>query len=206
MRGFKRRSRQVFRAGAARAAVSRHAPCMHKLLYIFGLLTDLDIHWIARAGARRRLKDGDSLIERGKPLESVFLVLEGELVVSTKHAGAIARRGAGEIVGEMSLVDSAPASATVVADGESLILSLSKNMLQQKLAADLGFGFRFYKGLAIVLADRLREMQEQALSHGHYLTAELKGEIDGVIVRQFSSAGERFDRMLRVLKDIDADT
>jgi CRP/FNR family cyclic AMP-dependent transcriptional regulator len=178
---------------------------MRKVLYIFGLLTDSDIDWIARVGTRRRLKDGETLIERGKPIDSIILVLEGQLLVGMKDLGVVARRGVGEIVGEMSMVDSAPPSATVVADGECLVLLLNKKILQQKLAADLAFGCRFYRALAIFLADRLRKLQhdllgdqQEGLVGGTVLTGELSATIrDNVLM-----AGERFDRVLKVLTGV----
>ena len=178
---------------------------MRKVLYIFGLLTDPDIDWIARVGTRRRLKGGDTLIERGKPIDSIILVLEGQLLVGMKDLGIDARRGVGEIVGEMSMVDSAPPSATVVAEGECLVLLLNKEILQQKLATDLAFGSRFYRALAIFLADRLRELQQDLLGDRREdLAGEtvLNSKLDAVIQENVSMAGERFDRMLKVLTGV----
>ena len=134
---------------------------MRKVLYIFGLLTDADIDWMARIGIRRRLKDGEILIEQGKPIDSIILLLEGQLSVAVRDVGLVARRGVGEFVGEMSMVDSAPPAATVVADGECLILLLDKKILLQKLTTDAPFGCRFYKALAVFLADRLRETEQR---------------------------------------------
>jgi CRP/FNR family cyclic AMP-dependent transcriptional regulator len=104
---------------------------LRKVLYIFGLLTDADIDWMARVGIRRRLKDGEILIEQGKPIDSIVLLLEGQLSVAVRDVGIVARRGVGEFVGEMSMVDSAPPSATVAAEGECLILLLDKKILLQ---------------------------------------------------------------------------
>jgi len=170
---------------------------MHKVLQIFGLLTDSDIDWVARVGTRRRTKAGETLIERGKPIDSLVLVLEGELVVLMQDLGIVARRGAGEIVGEVSMVDSAPPSATVVTQGECLVLLLNKKILQQKLATDLAFGSRFYRALAIFLADRLRELQRDLAGE-----TVLNGKLDDAIAENVSMAGERFDRMLKVLTGV----
>src|SRR6476660_2539667 len=157
---------------------------MRKALYIFGLLTDSDIDWIARIGTRRRTRDGETRIERGKPIDSIVLVLEGGLLVVMQDLGVVARRGVGDILGEMSMVDSAPPSATVVAEGECLVLLLNKNSLRRKLASDLAFGSRFYRALAIFLADRLRELQhdllgdqQEGLVGGTVLTGELSATI-----------------------------
>jgi CRP-like cAMP-binding protein len=178
---------------------------LRKVLYIFALLTDADVDWLARAGVRRRMKDGETLIEQGKPTDSIVLLLEGRLSVAVKDVGIVARRGVGEIVGEMSMVDSAPPSATVAAEGECLILSLDKDVLLQKLASDTPFGCRFYKALAVLLADRLREVEYRSSGNGgEDLAADgvLKDELDAGILDNVSMAGDRFDRMLKVLSGV----
>jgi CRP/FNR family transcriptional regulator, cyclic AMP receptor protein len=68
----------------------------------------------------------------------------------------VARLGAGEVIGEIGFVDSAPPSATVTAAGSAAVLALSNTLLQQHLTSDAAFAARFYRALAIFLADRLR--------------------------------------------------
>ena len=178
---------------------------MRKVLYIFGLLTDADIDWMASVGIRRRLKDGEILVEQGKPIDSIILLLEGRLSVVVKDVGPVARLGVGEIVGEMSMVNSAPPSATVVAEGECLILLLDKKILVQKLTTDAPFGYRFYNALAVFLADRLRKMEHRLSGNDEQdLAAETisKDELDIAILDNVSMAGDRFDRMLKVLTGV----
>jgi CRP-like cAMP-binding protein len=178
---------------------------LRKVLYIFGLLTDADINWMAHVGVRRRVKDGEILIEQGKSIDSIILLLEGQLFVHVEDVGMVARLGVGEIVGEMSMIDSAPPSATVAADGECLILLIAKDILLQKLASDAPFGCRFYKAMAVFLADRLREMEHRSIRNdGQDLSAEaiLKDELDTQILDNVAMAGDRFDRMLKVLAGV----
>src|SRR5262249_8619747 len=132
------------------------APVMRKVLYIFGALTDYDVAWIAAHGVRRRLADGETVIAEGVESESLVILLEGEFQIATASFGEVARVGVGEIVGEMSFGDSAPPSATVTAKGECLALFLDKQVLGAKLLSDAAFGRRFYRALAMFLADRLR--------------------------------------------------
>jgi CRP/FNR family cyclic AMP-dependent transcriptional regulator len=175
---------------------------MRKVLYIFGLLTDADVHSLVRMGTRRRLRAGEVVIKEDEPVDSVILLLEGEFLVSSKGAGQIARLGVGEIVGEMSLIDSALPSATIIAHGECLALFVDKTALMQKLDTDADFGCRFYKALAIFLADRLRTMNRAAsiAERGMADDAEiLQDELDAGILDSISSAGERFQRVLKVL-------
>ena len=175
---------------------------MRKVLYIFGLLTDADIEWIARTGIRRHVKDKELLIQEGRPLEWIIFLLQGEFLVSAQGVGEIARRGPGEIFGEISLVDSAPPSATVTAIGEGLALFIDKEALSRKLETDLAFGCRFYHALAIFLADRLRG-SERRMGYGGVpiLDSEAiaKDELDLGILDGVSMAGDRFDRMLKML-------
>src|SRR5271166_4805466 len=86
----------------------------------------------------------------------------GRAQASTEGYGLIARMGAGEIVGEVSLVDSAPASATITARGDSYALFLDKKILLERLEREDGFASRFYRALAIFLADRLRATRRPA--------------------------------------------
>jgi CRP-like cAMP-binding protein len=173
---------------------------MRKVLYIFGLLTDADIEWMAKNGTCRRLGDGELLIEEGGTSDSLVLLLEGELQVTARGYGDIARMGVGEIVGEISLVDSAPPSATITARGDGLALFIDKRELLEKLERDEGFGSRFYHALAVFLADRLRATRQPTtdkLSDGLALSRD---ELDIGIMDHVSAAGERFNRMLRILR------
>jgi len=115
---------------------------MRKVLYIFGLLTDADVEWIARNGRRRILRDREILIREGRQVESIIFLLRGELRISAQAVGDIARIGVGEIVGEMSFVDSAPPAATVTATGECLALFIDKETVARKIDADPAFGCR----------------------------------------------------------------
>jgi CRP/FNR family transcriptional regulator, cyclic AMP receptor protein len=173
---------------------------MRKVLYIFGLLSDADVEWIAQTGIRRRLSDGDVIIREGVSIDSLIFMLEGELLVTTRGLGQIARMGVGEVVGEMSLVDSTPPSATITASGNGLALFLHKTKLMQKLDNDEGFGSRFYHALAVFLAERLRDARRSSKNPAIAdETAISDDELDVSILDRVSAAGERFSRMLRTL-------
>jgi CRP/FNR family cyclic AMP-dependent transcriptional regulator len=177
---------------------------MRTVLYIFGLLTDADVAWIAGTGIRRHLRDGDVVIKQGIQSDSVIILLEGEFQITTRASGHVASVGVGEIVGEISLVDSAPPSATVTARGECLALFVDKKTLVQKLEWDVAFGCRFYRALAMLLADRLRSTL-QLPSHSEAglgdATIILQDELDLGILDASSASGERFTRMLKLLMD-----
>ena len=146
-----------------------------------------------------RLRAGDVVTHEGEQTDALIFILEGELAVSNLALGQFARMGVGEIVGEVSLVDSAPASATVTARGEGLALFLDKEMLMAKLAADNGFGSRFYRALAVFLADRLREARRASGNRSVAAADIADDELDAGILDRVSNAGDRFNRMLKTL-------
>jgi CRP/FNR family transcriptional regulator, cyclic AMP receptor protein len=180
---------------------------MRKVLFIFGVLNDSDIDWMARAGSRREIRRQEVLIHEGVPIDAIVLLLQGRMRVSVSGAGEIAQIEAGDFIGEMSLVDSAPPSATVGAEADSVALFLDKQVLLRKLGGDHAFASRFYRALAILLSDRLRaterrmaySKQEDGLGDE---TTRLKDELDPGVLDQVSIAGERFDRLLKLVEKV----
>ena len=66
---------------------------MRKVLFIFGQLSDADVDWLATQGKRSRLPRGTVLIREGVPVDTLYIVLEGELAVVSERTGReIARR------------------------------------------------------------------------------------------------------------------
>jgi CRP-like cAMP-binding protein len=175
---------------------------MRKALYILGQLNDADVQWMAEHGTIRQLRDGEVVIREGKPIDAIFVNLEGALSVTLASGAEVARLGAGEFVGEISFVDSAPPSATVSGVGRCAVLEVKRSAIQRKIAQDLGFSARFHRALAVFLADRLRAANRQ-LGYGKQgdldTDAMLEGELDSTVLDTLSEAGERFRRLLGML-------
>ena len=179
---------------------------MRKVLFLFGQLTDDDVEWMTRTGSKRFLPQGEVLIRQGEPAEAVYILLEGRLGVwltgKDGQEREIARLNAGEIVGEMSFVDSRPPSATVRGLEGSSVFAVSKAALSAKLAADLGFAARFYRALAIYLATTVRE-RHRALGYASGAAVAVAeeedeaDELDATVLDGVSLAGERFERMVK---------
>ena len=131
---------------------------MRNGLYFLSSLSDSDIDWLVTAGQRREMAAGINLIEEGRPIDSLFLVIDGAFAVRTAgpEARGTTRLHPGEVVGEMSFVDSAMPPATVQALEDSFVLAIPRRRLNARLAEDLGFASRFYRALSMLLADRLR--------------------------------------------------
>jgi CRP-like cAMP-binding protein len=175
---------------------------MRKALYILGQLNDADVDWLAEHGTQRLLEDGEIIVHEGRATDALFITLAGQLRVRLGDGHEVARLGVGEVIGEIAFVDSAPPSATVTAAGSATVLALPKALLQQRLASDAAFAARFYRALAIFLADRLRATTRR-LGYGGAGglddEAVLEDELDMGVLDTLSQAGDRFARLLHHL-------
>jgi CRP/FNR family transcriptional regulator, cyclic AMP receptor protein len=174
---------------------------MRKVLYILGELSDTDTEWLITTGRKEQLSAGDVLIYQDRPIDAVYIVLDGSLSVGTGRGGReIARLGAGEMVGEMSFVDARPPSATVTALEQSIVLAIPRPRLVSKLEQDAGFAARFYRALAIFLSNRLRGMVSQfGYGREQQAAADSADELDANVLDNVYLAGSRFDHLLKRL-------
>jgi CRP-like cAMP-binding protein len=124
---------------------------MKKVFFLLGELDDDDIDWMISTGHREEVVAGTVLIQEGQAIDTLHILLEGTLSVSVAalEGKTIARLTSGAVVGEMSFADARPPSATVQAVENSLVLSIRRADLIDKLQKDEGFASRFYRAIAI---------------------------------------------------------
>jgi CRP/FNR family cyclic AMP-dependent transcriptional regulator len=172
---------------------------LKKVLYFLGTLDDQDIEWMVRNGAKRSVPARTQIINEGKPSDDLFFILSGEFsVTAARSRGEIARLTAGEILGEISFVDSRPPSATVTSLTDAVVGAVSIGALEQRLLKDVAFAARFYKAIAIALADRVRSTAgagPKAASAGGSI--EDDAEVAPHLLDTLSMAGVRFADMQR---------
>lgn len=85
----------------------------------------------------RSFGDGEKIFGEGETGNEAYLITKGYVAVSRQEDGetvALGTRAEGEIVGEMALIDEAPRSATVTAEGEVEAQVLTKEAVEQMLA------------------------------------------------------------------------
>jgi len=171
---------------------------MRKALFMLSVLSDADIEWLIRVGVRRTLPAGTLIIREGEPIGALFILLDGLAVVSV-HQTEVARLMSGELLGEISMIDSRPPTASAVAEIETTVLTIDLAQLKKKLKEDMGFGCRFYHAVATFLADRLRSSVTR-MGYGTARTLagpELEDELDPDILDKVHLAGAKFDELLK---------
>lgn len=175
---------------------------MRKVLYILGSLEQSDIDTLVRDGRRRQLETGASLTEQGEPVTDLSIVVSGELEVFVRGVPtAVASLRSGEIVGELSLFDSRPASATVRAKSPSIVHSLDRAHLLARLETDAPFAARMYRALGKFMAVRLRSANLR-LARGSAAAGdddEDEDELDPELLDTLALAAARYREMLERL-------
>lgn len=127
-----------------------------------GHLSIDEVAGLQRAATQRSLAAGEVLLREGAMADALYLVWDGELAVTVGDDGAeLARCGAGSIVGEVSLLDSGPASATVTTTRPTTILALERAGLQSLYRADPRAATALLRALCGTLAMRIRRSSDQ---------------------------------------------
>ncbi|MBW4573790.1 MAG: cyclic nucleotide-binding domain-containing protein [Aphanothece sp. CMT-3BRIN-NPC111] len=188
---------------------------LRKVLFVFAVLNDSDIDWMIAKGRREKISPGTVLIHEERLVEALYILIEGSLTVSVstmvngeKLQQEIAKLASGEIVGEMSFVEGGQASATVKSGENSLLLALPQQELAAKLQQDRGFAARFYRAIAVLLVDRLRDrmvrrgFSRRAYEQNQLLAADIEyeDELDLDVLEHMAIAGARFDWMIKRLR------
>ena len=173
-------------------------------LIILGILDDGDLEWLIENGSAKQLQEGDYLLRQGNQVEAMFFLLDGSLSVELEKPKAkqLAEIEAGEVVGEISLLDSRPSNASIRSLDEALLLEIRHDALKPKLEADLGFQARLYKSLGMFLAQRMRSTI-LTLGYGEDRTEEDEEEIDEIepqLLDGIERAAKRFELMVSKVK------
>ena len=96
---------------------------------LFAGLAEEDLEQLYRMAETVSLDAGELVFEEGSPGDALYVVLDGELEVSKRQGGqdvVLAVRGVGDFIGEMSILEQAPRSASVRTLQETRLLMISQ--------------------------------------------------------------------------------
>jgi CRP-like cAMP-binding protein len=172
-------------------------------------LSNADINWMIAAGRQEQINAGTVLVQLCRDPEVIYLLLDGALTIVVPNASLAGGNGLagahgdcqdreithlsrGEIVGETSLFDLCFMPAIVKADVRSLVLAIPRQRLIEKLEQDINFSTHFYRAIALMLSERLRQIfempgqvqsiTEQPLKEALFVFGELRdSDVDWLI-------------------------
>lgn len=173
---------------------------MKRVLFLLGQLSDQDIEWMIQNGNKKGLEAGDRLIRKHEPIDSLYIVLNGQLSISADDGTeqSIAMSEAGEIIGEMSFLESRPSSVSVIATKPTTVFCISRELIDSRLSSDIKFRGSFYYGLALFLSNRLRKTTDM-LGYGEPEEEDL---IDLNVLSGVAQAGSRFGQILQKFSEV----
>ena len=103
----------------------------------------------------------EAVVQQGEPGSSLYVVVQGELVVTkqneTGQATTISHLQAGDIFGEMAVCTGSPRSASVVCLGESMLLEVERDNLLALIKQDP----LILEALSELIARREQELNER---------------------------------------------
>lgn len=126
-------------------------------------LTANDWSLVADKASRVSFRKGQVLVHKSKRSNGIFLLLKGTARVQIPPQTKSPEIGPGEICGEMSFLEDAPASANVVAHEDVEAYHLDRPTLESLFELFPHLASRFYRSLATNLSRRLRDMIDPAV-------------------------------------------
>ena len=133
------------------------------------LFQDLDPQALATLTpllAPKKIKAGEMIFRERDESDALYLVEQGQVVVSKHVSGdvdlVLARFCPGDFFGEMGLVDAGPRSASAHAELDTLLWMLGRNVFQQIFSDHPEVAARICYRLVTVFIQRLRATNDQA--------------------------------------------
>ena len=134
---------------------------------LFSMLTTDQAQSIADSVVKRRFKRGELIVEQGTKSNALFILLNGRArVLTADHRGReviLAVLQSGDYVGEMSLIDNEPHSATVRAEVQTDMLVLGRLEFARCLPESSSLAYGILRGLVARLRNADRQIESLAL-------------------------------------------
>lgn len=187
---------------------------------LFSLLTVAQAEVISGAVIKRRFKRGEALVEQGQKSNALFILLTGRARVMTSDSRAreviLATLAQGDYLGEMSIIDNEPHSATVRAEVQTDVLMLGRAEFARCLTENASMSLVVMRGLVKRLRHADRKIESLALldvygrvAHAllDFAVADAQGQllIKEKISRQdlAKMVGASREMVSRVMKDLE---
>lgn len=127
---------------------------------LFDGLSDDDLEEVGAICTQRIFKDGEFLAKQGEFGSELFIISEGLVEVTVEGYSAprvVVNLGSGQLIGEMSLVDRGPRSATVCAIHNPTVVQVIRHDAFQDLCQrNTRIGYYVMLNLAADLSFKLR--------------------------------------------------
>ena len=153
---------------------------------LFAGLTPTQLDWVAQRAHRRVFEAGRNVMTIDQPGEAVYIILHGTVKIHIEQGERdviISIMGAGDVLGEMSLIDSIGRSASAVTLEDSLMLWMDKDTFNYMLDNFSPVA----RNLVRILSSRIRFLDQ-------LIQALATLDVHGRVARQLLAFAEKFGR------------
>jgi CRP/FNR family cyclic AMP-dependent transcriptional regulator len=158
-----------------------------KRVPLFSGLGERQLEKVAAGSVRRSFARGRMVVAEGEPSSALYILLAGRAKVQRSDSEGkeviLAVLGSGECVGEMSLIDDAPRSASVITMESCEFMAINKETFLATLEENPPIALKIMKGLVKRLREADRKIETLALLDVYGRVArvllDFSEEIDG---------------------------
>jgi cAMP-dependent protein kinase regulator len=125
---------------------------------LFGALSPEQLRKVAHRGELLQCAGAEIILSKGEPSTAFFLVLSGEVVVIGPSEEEVGRLLPADVVGEMGVLLAKPRTATVRAEGPTIVLRFDAAVFDAMFERIPGFGIAVSRALARRLDDANRKI------------------------------------------------
>jgi CRP/FNR family transcriptional regulator, cyclic AMP receptor protein len=134
---------------------------------LFHSLNEAQLDLLATGSLRRNYPRGRTIVAEGEPSQSLYILLSGRAKVQRSDSEGkeviLAVIGPGEFFGEMSLIDDAPRSASVITLESSDFMAINKDSFKAMLLQNNDIGMQIMRGLVRRLREADKKIETLAL-------------------------------------------
>ncbi|MBK7583490.1 MAG: cyclic nucleotide-binding domain-containing protein [Myxococcales bacterium] len=137
---------------------------LRKVALFSGLKTEA-LELIAKVATEERHATGTKIFQHGDAGDKLYLIMEGKVRISREVPGmgeeALAVLGAGEVFGEMALLDESPRSADARVHERCRLLAIPKDGFDDLLFLHKDLAYEVLWSVVRMLVGRLRETTDK---------------------------------------------
>lgn len=134
---------------------------------LFASLSETQFDTLSAGSTRRSYPRNRTIVSEGEPSQSLHIMLAGRAKVQRSDAEGkeviLAMIGPGEFFGEMSLIDEAPRSASVITVEPCEFISIQKDSFKSMLAQSPDIAMQIMRGLVRRLREADKKIETLAL-------------------------------------------
>jgi len=123
---------------------------------LFSSCSTKDLQRIAKAGDEITMAAGTLIVDQGQTGREAFILLDGTVTVK-RNGKKIATLGAGTVIGELSLLDHGPRTATVTCETDCTLLLITQRHFFAVLEEVPALANKLLASLAALIREKDRQ-------------------------------------------------